>query len=145
LTLAITTAGFDRHSIAFELHEYARQVREGVISDPTFFSRHYGAADDADWTDRNVWRAANPALGHFLSEEFLEQEFVQASMLPARQNTFRRLYLSQWVEQSTRWIDLAAWDACAATVDLDRLRGRRCYAGLDLASTQDISAVVLVF
>ena len=145
LTLAMTTAGFDRHSIAFELHEYARQIREGTIHDPTFFSKDYGAPDDADWTDRAVWRAANPALGAFLSDEFLEQEFIQAAALPARQNTFRRLYLSQWTEQSTRWIDLAAWDACSAPVDRAALKGRRCFAGLDLASTTDLSAVVLVF
>jgi phage terminase large subunit-like protein len=164
LTLAITTSGHDRHSIAFELHEYARQIREGVITDASFFSRHFGAANDDDWTNRDVWRAANPALGHFLSAEFLEQEFTQASMLPARQNMFRQLYLNQWVEQSTRWIDVAAWDACAnagtnetristssqicdevKSAHGPNLKGRRCFGGLDLASVQDISALVLAF
>jgi phage terminase large subunit-like protein len=111
LTVAITTAGYDRTSVCYELHEYARKVRAGILSDPTFYSVYYGASDDADWTSREVWRAANPALGDFLSEPFLEVEFRQASELPARQNAFRQLYLNQWVSQSTRWIDLALWDA----------------------------------
>lgn len=145
LTLAITTAGFDRHSIAFELHRYAEQVRAGIIKDPTFFSKAYGAADDADWTDRAVWQMANPALGDFLSREFLEQEYTQAAALPARQNTFRRLYLNQWTEQADRWLDLAAWDACSTWIGVEALKGRECYAGLDLASTRDVTALVLVF
>jgi phage terminase large subunit-like protein len=60
------------------------------------------APAEADWTDRAVWRAANPALGTFLSAEFLEQEFTQAEAMPGRQNTFRRLYLNQWTEQADR-------------------------------------------
>jgi phage terminase large subunit-like protein len=111
LTVAITTAGYDRTSVCYELHEYARKVRAGIVQDPSFFSVYYGAPDDADWRDPGVWKAANPALGDFLNEEYLNVEFRQASELPARQNAFRQLYLNQWVSQSTRWIDLALWDA----------------------------------
>ena len=86
----------------------------GRSSDPSFLSVHYGAADTDDWRDRAVWQAANPALGDFLQPEFLEDEFRQAEASPARQNTFRRLYLNQWVEQRTRWLDLERWDQQAA-------------------------------
>jgi phage terminase large subunit-like protein len=110
LRLAITTAGFDRESLCYELHVYGQDVRNGVRDDPSFFSVHYGAADGADWTDREVWRKVNPALGDFLHEEYLEEEFRQALASPARQNTFRRLYLNQWVEQRVRWLDLEVWD-----------------------------------
>jgi phage terminase large subunit-like protein len=75
----------------------------------------------------------------------LEQECRRAQNSPAYQNTFRRLHLNQWTQQETRWLDLAAWDRCAMAVKPDELRGRRCYAGLDLASTTDIAALVLVF
>jgi phage terminase large subunit-like protein len=146
LTLAISTAGFDRNSIAFELHEYGRKVRTDQILDPTFLSVYYGAPDDADWTSRDVWRAANPALGEFLSEDFLEQEFIQAEALPARQNTFRTLYLNQWCSQQSRAIDLALWDANDAhAIDEAALAGRRCCGGLDLAAVSDLTACVYVF
>ena len=70
---------------------------------------------------------------------------ARAKAIPAQQNTFRRLYLNQWTEQDERWIDLAMWDVCGGAVDLDDLVGRECYAGLDLASTRDVTAFVLVF
>jgi phage terminase large subunit-like protein len=37
------------------------------------------------------------------------------------------------------------WDACAFPVQPDELKGRVCYGGLDLSSTTDITAFVLVF
>lgn len=145
LTVVITTAGFDRESICWELHRYAEQVRDGVIPDSTFLPVLYGAPKEADWTDEAVWRIANPALGDFRSLDEMRVMAAQARELPGRQNAFRRLYLCQWTEQSSRAIDLTRWDACAGPANLADLRGRRCYAGLDLASTADVAALVLDF
>lgn len=146
LTVAITTAGHDRQSICYELHAYGRRIREGLISDPSFYSVYFGAPEAADWTDRKVWKRANPALGDFLSDAFLENEFTQAAALPARQNAFRQLYLNQWVQQATRWIDLTLWDANAGhAVTEASLQGRTCYGGLDLAAVSDLTAWVLLF
>jgi phage terminase large subunit-like protein len=147
LTFAITTAGvFDRTNICFQLHEYARDVRNGIKADPSFLGVFYGAADDADWTDPKVWRAANPALGDFLSEQFLQNEFAQAKELPQRQNTFRQLYLNQWVQQTTRWIPLEQWDANHVhPIDEREFAGRTCDGGLDLGSVSDLSAWILLF
>lgn len=144
LRLAITTAGYDRESLCYELHSYARDVRSGVITDPSFLSVHYGARDHQDWRDRAVWAEANPALGDFLRPEFLEDEFRQAEASPARQNTFRRLYLNQWVEQRTRWLELERWDAQAACPAPAEPDGRWAVGGLDLASVADLTAWVLV-
>jgi phage terminase large subunit-like protein len=75
--------------------------------------------------------------------DFLRQECDAALASPTYQNTFRRLYLNQWTQQENRWIDMTAWDGCDGA--LPDLSGRRCYAGLDLASTTDIAALVLAF
>lgn len=145
LTFAITTAGYDRNSICFEQHDYALKTINGVIDDPTYFGYVRGAPDDADWRDEAVWRAANPALGVFRSIDEIRTLARRADQVPALENTFRRLYLNQWTRQETRWLNIAAWDACGDDVDLDDLRGRPCFAGLDLASTTDVAALVLVF
>lgn len=145
LVFAVTTAGYDIHSICGELHDYACKVLAGVIEDPTFLAVIYGAAESADWRDEQTWRAANPALGDFRSLDEMRELFHRAQHTPALQNTFRRLYLNQWVKQETRWLELAAWDATAGLLKEDELAGRECYAGLDLASTTDIAALVLVF
>jgi phage terminase large subunit-like protein len=145
LTFAITTAGFDRHSICWELHEHARQVLDGTVDDPSFFAYIRAAPEDADWTDEAVWRAANPALGDFRSLDEMRALAERARQVPALENAFRRLYLCQWTASETRWLALDRWDACAGAVDRAALRGRDCYAGLDLASTTDLAALVLVF
>lgn len=146
LTLVTTTAGYDRQSICWELHEYSTRVLGGMVEDPTFLPILYGAPDDADWLDERVWRAANPALGDFRSLEEMRVFARQAKEVPARQNTFRRLYLCQWTESETRWLDPDAWAACGeAPVDRETLRGRRCWLGLDLSSTTDLTACVALF
>jgi phage terminase large subunit-like protein len=143
LVVYITTAGYDRESICWEKHEYARQVLTGVIDDPTFFA-FIAAADEADdWTDPATWEKANPGYGVTISKEYLEKECKKAQQVPAYQNTFRRLHLNQWTQQDTRWLDLSAWDACG--FPLPDLSGRECYAGLDLSSSIDIAAFLMVF
>ena len=141
----LTTAGYDRKSICWDEHQYACKVRDGVLKDDSYLPVIYSASEEADRTDEKVWEAANPGLNHSIKLEFLRDEFTKAKDSPAYQNTFRRLYLNQWTEQATRWIDMAAWEACDVRFDPDEMRGKRCFIGLDLASTTDIAAEALVF
>ena len=112
LMIAITTAGFDRHSILWELYEPAKRVAENPALDPTFLPILYEAPIDADWLDEKVWKKANPALGDFRSLEEMRTAAARAKEIPAQENTFRRLYLNQWTEQAERWMPMPAWDAC---------------------------------
>jgi phage terminase large subunit-like protein len=145
LKLAITTAGYDRESVCWELHEYARQIIEGVITERTFYPVIYAAKETDDWKDPKVWAIANPSLGVSVSLEHYETECRQAQQIPALENRFRRLLLSQWTTQDARWIPIERWDASAGIVDATKLRNRAVYAGLDLSTTTDISALALVF
>jgi phage terminase large subunit-like protein len=112
LMMAITTAGYDRHSILWELYAHAKKVAESPALDPTFLPLIFEAPSDADWTDERVWKKANPALGDFRSLEEMRIAGARAMEIPAQENTFRRLYLNQWTEQAARWIAMPAWDAC---------------------------------
>lgn len=145
LEIYITTAGYDRHSICWEMHEYACKVRDGIIQDDSLLVAIYAADEKDDWTDPKVWAKANPGLGNSISLEYLERECNHAKEVPAYQNTFRRLHLNQWTEQSTRWIDMTVWDRCDERVEEAELIGRPCFGGLDLSSTQDITGLVWVF
>jgi phage terminase large subunit-like protein len=149
LLIAISTAGYDRNSILYELYAHACRVQERPSIDPTFLPILYGAPADADWQDERVWAACNPALGDFRSLDEMRIAARRAREVPAQENTFRRLYLNQWTEAAARWIPLTAWDRCQ-TVDpvavfRARLAGRRCYIGMDLSSTTDLTAIVAVF
>jgi phage terminase large subunit-like protein len=145
LMIAITTAGYDRHSILWELYAHAKKVAENPKLDPTFLPILYEAPAEADWTNERVWKAANPALGDFRSIEEMRTMAARAKEIPAQENSFRRLYLNQWTEQASRWISLAAWDACCERIERHVLRGRRCYVGMDLSTTKDLTALVAVF
>jgi phage terminase large subunit-like protein len=143
LVFVMTTAGYDRNSIGWEIHDYACKVRDGIIDDPTFLSVIYSAPEDADWTDEDVWTACNPALGEFRSLDEMRTLCKRAQETPALEMTFRRLYLNQWVNSVTRWLPMDKWDACSA--DIGDLTGRECYGGLDLSSSIDLTALLLVF
>lgn len=145
LVVSITTAGFDRNSICWEQHEYAQQVLDNVIDDPTFFAFIAAASEKDDWQDPAIWRKANPSLGVTVKEEYMEGEARRALQTPAYQNTFRRLHLCQWTQQETRWLSLEAWDKNKMPVEESLLKSAPCYGGLDLASTSDIASFVLDF
>jgi phage terminase large subunit-like protein len=112
LMIVISTAGYDRHSILWELYAHAKKVTENPSLDPTFLPIIYEAPIDADWTDERVWKKANPALGDFRSLEEMRIVCQRAKQIPAQEMTFRQLYLNQWTESSARWIPMVEWDAC---------------------------------
>jgi phage terminase large subunit-like protein len=143
LFVSITTAGFDRHSICWQVWEYARKVRDGLIPDPYFLPMIYELGENEPWDQPEVWHRVNPNLGVSISLDFLREEFSRAREQPAYENTFRNLYLNQWVEQAVRWIPMDKWRACGGE-QLD-VSGLECYAGLDLSTTTDITALVLAF
>lgn len=145
VTIALTTAGFDRHSLCYKLHEQALRILHGKSENKSFFPVVYAADDEDDWTSEEVWHKANPNLGVSINIDFLREECKLAQEMTSRENTFRRLYLNQWVQQETRWVSLDKWDKCAGNISLEELRGRECYIGVDLSTTIDVSAVVLCF
>lgn len=145
LFFLITTAGTDRHSVCFEQHQKAEDILQGRKIDPAFYPVIYGAADDADWSSEKIWYQANPSLGHTIDIEKVRNAYLSAKDNPAEENIFRQLRLNQWVKQSTRWMQMEKWDGCAFAVDERELLGRECYGGLDLSSSIDITAFVLVF
>lgn len=145
LHFIITTAGNDTNSVCYELHQKALDILEGRKIDPTFYPVIYGAAEDEDWTDPKVWAKANPSLGITIGIDKVQAACESAKQNPAEENAFRQLRLNQWVKQSVRWMPMDKWDLCSFDVDPVELEGRVCYGGLDLSSTTDITAFVLVF
>ena len=145
LYFLITTAGTDTNSICYETHQKAKDILEGRKIDPTFYPVIYGADEADDWTDPEVWKKANPSLGITVGIDKVEAACESAKQNPGEENSFRQLRLNQWVKQAVRWMPMEKWDACSFKLDEESLEGRVCYGGLDLSSTTDITAFVLVF
>lgn len=165
LEILITTAGLHGVGYAWEMHQYAAAVAAGEIEDPELLPVIFAAGADDDWREPSTWRKANPNFGVSVKPEFIDSECRKAQASAKAENEFRRYHLNQWVEQVTRWLPMADWDACAPGVDPldvsrgaleanavrllntieDSLRGRPCWGGLDLSSTRDVSALAWVF
>ncbi|WP_147565054.1 terminase large subunit [Clostridium tyrobutyricum] len=145
LFFLITTAGTDRNSICYEVHQKAEDILRGKKNDATFYPVIYGIKDEEDWSLEENWYKANPSLGHTIPIEKVRDAFNSAKENPAEENIFRQLRLNQWVKQSVRWMPMDVWNKCSFEVNIEKLKGRECYGGLDLSSTNDITAFVLVF
>ena len=169
LTIAITTAGVQNESpIAWRLHEKTKRIQEGIVADPTFFGRIYGADKDDDWASEKTWIKANPSLienGGFLELAKIREKYQATLGDPEAQRSFRRYYLNIWDQKENRCIDIDQWDKCEGDwkaegllplAPEDNIRPisptllakfieRRAWAGVDLSMTTDMTAVSFVF
>lgn len=141
----ITTAGNNKNSICYELHLKAEDILENRKNDPTFYPVIFGLDQDEDWHDEKNWYKANPSIGQTIQIERIRESYQDALTNLAEENIFRQLRLNTWISGSSRWMNMDAWDECAFEFDINELEGRTCYAGLDLSSSIDITAFVLVF
>ncbi len=145
MVVYLSTSDFERPSVCNQKHEYATKVRDGIIEDPNFLPVIYEASLEDDWTDPKVWARVNPNLGVSLSVEYLERECRRAQETPSYENTFKRLHLNIRTQADVRWLSTHDWDSCRQDFTPSELEGQPCYAGLDLASTTDLTALVLIF
>jgi phage terminase large subunit-like protein len=147
LLLMITNSGSDRNSVCYEEHLHAVAVAHGEKDDDSTFS-YVCALDEGDdpLEDPSCWRKVNPLLGTVITEEYLAGVVAQAKAIPGKLNGILRLHFCVWTDAETAWISRQAWEVCEdPTLDINDFVGRRCFAGLDLSATKDLTAKVLVF
>lgn len=156
--IVLTTAGSDpdRVSIGWEIHEKARKIllaRGGdsrYLDDKQWLPKMYGLGGDIeeiskiDIYDEDLWYKCNPSLGHTIDIETLRAEANDAKQSKSSERLFRWLRLNQWISVKTvGWLPLSEFDATIKPVP--NLIGMKCWAGLDLSSTTDLTALVLTF
>lgn len=145
LLLVIGTQSPRAENVMSELVDYAERIQSGEIDDTSFHGTVYAVPEDLDPFDPEHWPLANPALGKFRSARELAEEAHRAERMPTFEPAFRNLYLNQRVDAEPKAINPAEWELCGGKFDAAALDGRPCYAGLDLSSTRDLSALALYF
>jgi phage terminase large subunit-like protein len=141
----ITTAGEDDQSVYGQYALLTQRVLEGIIDLPDWFGFIAAADPDDDWTAETTWRKANPNFGISVKPEFIRSEVRKALANPAEQGKVRRLYLGQKVSTIEGYFSLEDWKACPGLPDDDELKRHPCWIGLDLSSSIDVTAAVLVW
>lgn len=153
LDLFTSTAG-KKQGTGWERFKMCEAILEGSIIAPEIYvviasadpAKH--KADPNYWQTEEAWAEANPNYPVTPKKSYLQAECNAAKGSPRLQNNFLRYHLNLWVEQDTRWLDLARWDACAHSdwrTMHERMRGRPCVAGVDLSAVSDLTCRALVF
>jgi len=142
LLLVISTQAADDFAPMSQLVDYGIKVNAGDIVDPSFHLTLHQAPLELDPWSPETWALANPALGDFRSLPDVERLAHQAQRMPAQENSFRNLILNQRVSAHTKFIERSEWNACAGPPLIPS--GAKVYAGLDLGSTRDMSALVII-
>ena len=150
IELLASTAGLKGRGHGEVMFDESRRIEAGDVEAYDTLVVIFAADPDDDWQDEEVWKKASPNLGVSPTLRFLRNEARDAKDSPRKEADFRRYYLNQWVGTADRWIPLDKWDAGAPDKKrwkrLEReMRGRRCFGGLDLSSTSDLTALVWVF
>jgi phage terminase large subunit-like protein len=146
LMLVISTQASSDLAPLSELVDYGLRIERGEIKDPSFHLTLYTAPPESDPWKFTTWKLANPALADFRSLEDVKRLALLAQRLPASLMSFRRYVLNQRVDASAPFLNMTLWEANSTNeYDIRDLKGRECYAGLDLGATKDMTALVLVF
>ncbi len=161
LIFEITNSGYDRNTVCFQHHDYSEKVLSGIVTNDSWFAyvcqldvcKKCGAAGKVSpdcekcdqWTDEKVWTKVNPNLGVSIQPKYLREQVLEAQGMPSKENIVKRLNFCMWTEQAVRWMPMDKWDACKGHVNPAMLLKAPCFAGLDLANTSDLAALVLVF
>lgn len=143
LIVAITTAGTDRSSVCYELHEHALKCMQDPQFDHQFFGYVAGATIEDDYRDPAVWKAANPSFGVTMDEESFKADVREAEGSKSRLADFLRYRLNVWVQGTNKFVDLTRWERCKRGYP-NPSKERIWYCGLDLAQTWDVNAFVAV-
>jgi phage terminase large subunit-like protein len=128
---------------ASDLHFFSEML--DAEPSPTVYCQLHTAPKDCELDDPEAWAAANPALGHFLNADQFEDAAMRAMRSPSFAPAFRLLHLNQRVDAESRVINPGDWEANAIPFDPAELEGKRCFGGLDLGSTSDLTAFALWF
>jgi len=148
LMFMITNSGTDKQSVCWDYHDYGAKIAAGTIQDDSFFSFVCSLDEHDDpFKDETCWVKANPSIEAGIPGlKYLREQVVQARGMPSKESIVRRLNFCQWVDAASPWIGSEIWFSAQDTdFDQTELRGRRCWGGLDLGSTQDLTAFVLLF
>jgi phage terminase large subunit-like protein len=142
---AITTAGFILDGVCTQIRGYLINVLRGKHADDAFFGYVYTLDEGDNPFEPDNWTKSNPGLGLSKRWEYMHTMAKKAALLPSALANFKTKDLNIWCNDAEGWFDLSVWDKGGSKFEPESLRGRPCYAGLDLASTRDLTALSLVF
>lgn len=140
-----TTAGLNPQCFCHDKYLDYKNILKGSVENEDTFIYIAELDEEDDWTDPDVWIKANPNLGVSVYPKDLESMCETAKRMLTAQNSFKCKRLNMWVSSTVSWANMEKYNACTFQIGQEELLGRRCYAGCDLASRNDLASVCLEF
>lgn len=146
LLMVTTTAGFNIEGPCYKYRKNNIDILNGRKHDESMFAMIFTLDEDDDWEDPSVWNKANPNNGVTITPDFLPDMYHSALNEGTTAITqFKTKHLNTWVRSENTWIDDKIWMEAGTNWDPDKMIGRECFGGLDLASTNDLTSLALFF
>lgn len=147
LIFMITNSGSSKTGPCWGYHQYGIEVAHGTRDDDAFFPFICGLDEGDDpFASEDCWPKANPSLqeANLPGYKYIREQVTEAKGMPSKEAIVRRLNFCQWTEAENPWISLEVWKGARRDFDIEDLRGRRAFAGLDLSSTTDLTGLVFL-
>ena len=157
LEIHISTAGYNMQGYFYrDIYIYAQKVKKGIIKDEAFYQVMFeldeedmkdenGKDNDDYWKDEKLWEKANPNLGASPTLSYMRNKVILAEQSEESLISFKTKHLNVWCDKVDIWIKHNIWSANQTPINEDDLKGRTCYAGLDLSSVLDLTCWCLIF
>lgn len=144
----ITTRGKSLNSFCREMDDYCLQILAGTAEADDFFVDIYTLDKEDDPFDESVWHKANPHLVTVPSAlEQLRRDAQTAKQMGGfEMSDYMTKRQNLWYEYGdTQYITPNEWKLGRTEMTIENMRGRRCFAGLDLSSGGDLTSLALLF
>jgi phage terminase large subunit-like protein len=146
LAAIFTTAGDNISGPCYAMQSDVQKMLEGSLSRDDLFGIVYTIDDDDDCFTEASLRKANPNYGVSVFPEFLLAQQCEALQTARKQGIFKTKHLNVWVTARSGFFNLQRWNDCTdSTLRIEDFANDNCIMGLDLASVNDIAAVILLF
>ncbi|PHM24130.1 terminase large subunit [Xenorhabdus budapestensis] len=145
ILFAITTAGSNVISACKQHYDYCCQILEGEEQNELLFALIYELDDEHEIDNEALWIKANPNLNISVDSAALHDTIQKARGIPSQWTEMLTKRFNIWCQGETPWMGEGAWKACQLDYDESDLKGLKCYAGLDLSSTGDITSICYTF
>lgn len=146
LWLYTTTEGYENPGPWSEIRNFGQQILQGILKADHFLVVIFRLDDDDDDLDESKWPKANPLyhVNPIIGRE-MRKLARNAQAMPGMMAEFKIKRLNRRASAANTWVNLLKWRRCSSEVDIEKLRGARCWGAFDLASTSDMNAWALLW
>jgi phage terminase large subunit-like protein len=143
--MAITTAGFNTQSFAYQHENYVKSILDGKTENDSIFGIVWCPDDGDDPHHQSVWQKVNPNWGVSLDQEQFRFAYIEAKSHPQKWNEFLTKKLNLWTTANAAFLSSEKVARVFKSVDVSVFAGRRAYLALDLSISHDLTGYSLTF